>query len=217
MLAPIPAGYVRGQAGNPFLHVWGGVVVGLLSTLVPLTVARWLKHRATPRFLALMTAAFCLGHNSLYLFVGGILPFGDAQNMIQLGAPRWLLLLLGVPPLIGFVLVLASAVRPVSLRAEPLWRWIIVVEAGLLAIPALMVLALVTDQSARSMLLPMLMLVGTYALCFGVAAYQASVMATPREASFEISPMSQDWTTTFALLVGAMLLIAFEWIVLRPA
>jgi hypothetical protein len=47
--------------------------------------------------VALLVASFCLAHNGLYLFVGSLVPFADAANMIGLGAPRWLLFLFSIP------------------------------------------------------------------------------------------------------------------------
>src|SRR5262249_42182532 len=70
MLAPLPAGYVTGSAPNPLPSIWGGVAFGSLCTLAPLLAARCLDAKSPVRFAALMTAAFCLGHNAIYLFVG---------------------------------------------------------------------------------------------------------------------------------------------------
>jgi hypothetical protein len=165
-----------------------------------------------------MTAAFCLGHNALYLVVGGIVPYADAVNMIRLGAPQWLLVVLGLPLLVGFILVLATAIPPVGLRPlEPLWRWIIIVEAGLLTTPAVMVAGLWFDPSARSMLPAMLLLVSSFAVCFGFAAYRARSEAAWRSADGEDSRLPQSWSLTFALLAGALLLVAGEWLAFGPA
>jgi len=216
--SPMPAGFVDGHAPNPFLTVWGGVAFGSLSTLAPLAMAHWLRNNTVALYLALMTAAFCLGHNALYLVVGGIVPYADAENMIKLGAPQWLLVVLGIPLLIGFVLVLATAIQPVGLRTgEPLWRWIIFVEAGLLTTPALMVAGLGFDPNARPMLPAMLVLVGSYAVCFGVAAHRARSAVASRGADFEKAHMPQSWSTTSALLVGACVLVAGEWLAFGPA
>jgi hypothetical protein len=199
MLSPLPAGYVNGFVDDPFLYVWGGVA-------------------SVPRYLALMTAAFCLGHNALYLVVGGIVPYADAEGMIALGAPRWLLVLLGMPLMVGFILVLSLAIQPVGLRpAEPVWRWIVIVEAGLLTTPALMVLGLGFDPSARSILPAMLVLVSGLAMCFAVAACRARSAARASPTDFESLFIPERWSTTLALLAGAVLLIAVEWLTLRPA
>lgn len=217
MQSPLPAGYVRGPAPNPYLAVWGGVVFGSLCTLVFLALAHWLRGRSVLRFVALMTAAFCLGHNGLYLFVGGIVPYADAEGMIQLGAPPWLLFLSGIPMLIGFTFVLTVAILHVGLRpTEPLWRWIVVVEAGLLTVPAVMLAGLAFGASSRSMLAPMALLVSSYAVCFGVAAYRARSVARWSAAHFESVLMPQRWLITFALLGGAALLMALEWLMFRP-
>jgi len=218
MLAPLPAGYVKGAGGVHFMSVWGGVTFGSLVTLAPLLTARCLSPRSPVRFAALMAAAFCLGHNALYLFVGSIAPFADASNMIGLGASRWLLFLLSLPLLVGFIFILTSAVQAVGLSpADSVWKRIAVVEAGLLLCPALMLMGALIFSNLSSMRLTMLLLVGTYAVCFGIVAIRARSGATSGGADFRASQLPQSWSPTLALIVAALLLVAVEWLAFRPA
>jgi len=217
MMAPLPAGTVEGSAPNPFPNVWGGVAFGTLCTLAPLLAAWRLAPQSPVRFAALMVAAFCLAHNAIYLFVGSFAPFGDARNMILLGAPRLLLFVLGLPLLIGFVVVLSSAIQAVGLRpTDSAWKWIVVVELGLLPVPALTVIPLFSHATPSDMKLSMSLLVATYAACFAIAARRARAGALSR-GDPEISQMPQRWWVTVALFAAAVLFILVEWVAFRPA
>ena len=215
MEAPLPIGYVAGANGSDFTRIWGGVAFGSLSTLIPLLAAKRLSAPPPIRFAMLMIAAFCLGHNAVYLFVGSIVPFADAAQMIgQLGTPRWLLFLLSIPLLIGFVLVLTSAIQSAGLcPTDSVWTWILVIELGLLATPALMLTAPIFVPTARALRSPMLLLVSTYAVCFCIVAFRGHSLIAWRGADIDRSQRLQNWSATLKLLVIAMLLIAVEWIV----
>src|SRR4051812_11292539 len=84
MQAPLPAGYPVASNPGSFLCVWGGVLFGTLFSLPALLLARILPAQSLGRFMALMTAAYCLAHNGLYLFAGSLAPFSDAAGMIGL-------------------------------------------------------------------------------------------------------------------------------------
>jgi hypothetical protein len=134
MESPLPAGRVEGRAPDGYAHfwVWGGVVFGSMIATAPLAIAWRLRRPSLLRFALLIVAAFCWGHNGMYLFIGSILPFSDAFHMIALGAPRWLLFLLGVTLIIGFICVLTPAIQMVGISsAESAWKWIIIVLLGL--------------------------------------------------------------------------------------
>lgn len=216
MESPLPAGHVGGTSTSRFMPVWGGVSFGTFVTLPPLLMARCLARRSRVRFAMMMVAAFCLGHNGMYLFVGSILPFADASNMIALGTPRWLLFLFGIPLVAGFVLVLTSAIQTVGLRpTESVWKWIIVVELGLWSFLALMVTSMVFMPVPKEVRIPTMAFATCYAACFGVAAYRA------RTASWVTddpnTQMPQSWSTTSALITAAVLLVGMEWLAFRPA
>jgi hypothetical protein len=79
---------------RPLFVAWGGVVWG---TAIPLLV--WLVTRAAlPRYawLAKFFAGFCLLANGLYLAAALWQPAGDAQALLQFGAPLWLLVTAGL-------------------------------------------------------------------------------------------------------------------------
>jgi uncharacterized membrane protein len=79
---------------QPLVVAWGGVVWG---SLLPL--GAWLACRAIlPNYawLAKFFAGFCLIANGIYLAAAAWQPVGDAQMLLQLGTPQWLLVLVGV-------------------------------------------------------------------------------------------------------------------------
>ena len=218
MNAPAPTGYVSGSSADSRPPIWGGVVFGSLCTLIPLAISKYSAKLATVRFAALMVAAFCLAHNGLYLFVGGILPFGDALGMIDLGAPHWLLILLGLPLLTGFVVVLASAIQAVNFDpAEPIWKWIIIVELGLFPVPALTLVPLLSPATSRAMKSSMLLYAACYAACFAIAAYRARLVAQSHDAPNKSSQMPQSWQVTAALFAVGIVIVAIEWGAFRPS
>lgn len=47
-------------------------------------------------YLPWSLAGFCLIANGVYLGIGAIDPVGDARDLIQLGTPRWALVLFGI-------------------------------------------------------------------------------------------------------------------------
>jgi hypothetical protein len=216
MQAPLPAGHVIGNGPNQFLPVWGGVTFGSLIAAVPLIVVWRSGRRPLLRFAALMIAAFCLGHNAMYLCIGSILPFADAAHMVSLGAPRWLLFVLGVPLLITFLSVLTSAVRVVGRSStESVWKWVVLVELGLFTFPALMAGSMLFMPVPRAVRLPTIAFVGCYALCFGIAAWWAYSANGRRDSDVEATPLNQSWSAPAALMLAAVVLIALEWIAFR--
>jgi hypothetical protein len=149
----------------------------------------------------------------MYLFVGSMIPFADASNMIALGAPRWLLFLFGVPLLGGFVVVLTSAIQfVVFCPTESLWKRIIVVELGLLTFPALMVGSMFFMPVPQSVRLPTITFVTCYAVCFCIAAYRVRAPVTTRDSDVESTSMNQNWFNLFALILSAVVLVVVEWL-----
>jgi hypothetical protein len=78
----------------PLFVVWGGPLWGCL---LPLMFC-WLVHRIRwrHRHLVRFFAGFCLIANGAYLGMGVINPVGDAEVLLNLGTPRWLLGLFGL-------------------------------------------------------------------------------------------------------------------------
>jgi hypothetical protein len=217
MEAPAPVGHVSGSTTNPYPYTWGGVVFGSLVTLVPLALSWRLTGKPTLRFTLLMVAAFCLSHNGLYLFVGGFLPFGDALDMIRLGAPRFLLVLMGLPLLAGSVVVLAWAIRTVGLRPEePAWKWVVVAELGLFPVPALTLMPLLSPTASRAMQESMLLYAACYAACFALAGLRAHSAARSGDAGADRLLMPGSWRTPLVLFAAAFVLIGVEWLAFRP-
>lgn len=210
MLAPLPAGYVRGYAMSTWQMVYGGVVFGTAVTVLPLLLARWIARNSVAWFWLMMWAACCLAHNGLYLFVGGIAPFGDAEGMVNRGAPRWALMLLGLPLLAGFVELLGRALGKVGMkRNESVRRWMGISLLGLLPLPLLTVLPVLFSAGQRSMHRPMLIYILVYTACFVLGILRARARGTEQM-------MPQTWRAAIVLGIGAVLVIGLELVAFRP-
>lgn len=218
MGAPLPFGYVLPRASDSFLYVWGGVGFGLLFTLGPLAIARFFSAGSTGRFVALTATALGLAHNAFYLVVGAVVPFGDAEDMIRLGAPRGVLLLLGLPILLAFVGCLALAIRMVGLKpGDAVWKWIVISELGMLPIPLLMIIGTLVSTQPDAVKLAVTMLGGSFALSFGAAAVVACFMARRRAEEFETLFMRQSWSATMTVFIWTFLVIVFESLAFKRA
>jgi len=215
MEAPLPFGHVSPQFADSRLHVWGGVVFGTLFTVIPLAVSRVSGRGPIIKYFATMAAAFCLGHNGLYLFVGAVTPYADALSMIALGAPRWLLFALGAPLLAGFALMLAAAIRMVGVPSnDALWRWILLTGLALFPFPGLMVVMASKGTFDESFKRSMVALGTSYMICYTAAAIIARRKAKQRTANRPIVPTT--WTTVAQVSAGAALFIAVESLLFRP-
>ena len=84
---------------HPLFVVWGGPIWGCL---LPLAAAFALKKWGRPGLhFALFFAGFCLIANGVYLGSGYWFPVGDAEQLIELGTPAWLLLCFGAAAVSG--------------------------------------------------------------------------------------------------------------------
>ena len=76
---------------HPLLVVWGGPVWGCV-----LPAGTWLMLRGWRyAFLLRFFAGFCLIANGAYLGAGAVAPVGDAQQLLELGAPALVLTAFG--------------------------------------------------------------------------------------------------------------------------
>lgn len=79
---------------KPLITVWGGPMLGvLIGAGFPLLSACW--HQSW-RLVFLCIASFILIANGLYIGLGAFTPVGDAETMIRLGTPRWLMIAYGL-------------------------------------------------------------------------------------------------------------------------
>jgi len=79
---------------HPQFVAWGGPVWG---SLVPLIVHGLLWQRGWKcAWLSAFFAGFCLIANGGYLLGGSLFPVGDAQTLLDSGAPRWTLIVFGI-------------------------------------------------------------------------------------------------------------------------
>src|SRR4051794_4936963 len=116
------------------LTVAGGPVLGA-AFAVPFLLAALLCRRGSVGWIVtLAVGTWCVGNNGAYLFLGGLVPFGDALFLTELGVPRWALVVAGLPLVVAFLALFASLLRGIGLRRDDTyWRWVLTVEAGLLA------------------------------------------------------------------------------------
>jgi hypothetical protein len=83
-------------ASNPHPHIttWGGPVLGvLIGAGIPILLARFLKQL---RFSLCIVSSFVLLANGLYIGLGAITPFADAQDLIRYGSTRLMLAAFGI-------------------------------------------------------------------------------------------------------------------------
>jgi len=86
---------------HPQFVAWGGAALGTLVPLAIFAIGRFAIPRCS--YLLAFFAGFCCLANGLYLAVGSFAGIGDAGDLIRHGAPRWELILFGVPfSLLGF-------------------------------------------------------------------------------------------------------------------
>jgi len=79
---------------HPLLVVWGGPALGSALPLVAWLVARASRLRLA--FLLRFFSGFCLVVNGAYLASAAMMPVGDSEDLLRLGAPLWAVLLPGV-------------------------------------------------------------------------------------------------------------------------
>jgi hypothetical protein len=84
---------------HPQFVAWGGPVWG---SLIPLAIHGLLQWRGWTRaWLSAYFAGFCLIANGTYLLGGSLFPVGDAQTLLESGAPRWTLVFFGIAGLVS--------------------------------------------------------------------------------------------------------------------
>src|SRR5262249_46904427 len=134
----LPAGFA--VAHGYLLHLAGGLVFGAAFGVILVVAACFLKRGTVGWIVTHGTGTWCIGNNGAYLFLGSLYPFGDALFLTELGVPRWGLFLAGLPLVVVFLALFASFLRGIGLRREDSYRrWVLTVEAGLLAYLALIV------------------------------------------------------------------------------
>lgn len=87
------------ESQHPAFVTWAGLVWG-----VALPVAAWLVARAARWKLAYLLrafAGFCLIANGAYLASAIVAPVGDAEELIRLGTPAWVMAVIGLAGVVG--------------------------------------------------------------------------------------------------------------------
>ena len=74
---------------HPLFVAWGGVVWGCVLPLVLAAVGRACRFRFA--FLIRFFAGLCLVANGAYLATSLLMPVGDSEDLLTLGAPLWTL------------------------------------------------------------------------------------------------------------------------------
>lgn len=117
ILHPLAISYTHPAANpHPLPVAWGGVVCGALLPLAVHVLLRRLGRgkalAARPHvYLSAFFAGFSLVANGAYLAGDAVVRGGDARELIALGCPPWLLVLLGLP-MIGLGLFLWNGLGP---------------------------------------------------------------------------------------------------------
>ena len=88
-----------GTNPHPLMVVWAGPVVGVLVPLMLWGIA-WL-WRLPLLYLFRFFTGFCLVANGIYIAFGPSNTGMDTEVMLTLGSARWMLLLFGIPSIIG--------------------------------------------------------------------------------------------------------------------
>ncbi len=84
---------------HPLFVAWGGVVWGAVLPLAFWLVARKLWARLA--FLFKFFAGFCLITNGAYMGSAIVMPVGDSEDLLRLGAPMWVLVVPGIVAVVG--------------------------------------------------------------------------------------------------------------------
>jgi hypothetical protein len=102
---------------RPRLVAWGGVAWGSALPLVVWLASRRLRRPLTPlwRFFA----GFCLIANGVYLVSAVAKPVGDADDLIGLGVPRAVLVIIGVSLAAAGLCLWHGLATHLGPRAEP--------------------------------------------------------------------------------------------------
>lgn len=103
---------------HPAVVAWSGVLFGAVAPALAWAASAGRFSRIAG--LGAFFAGFCLIANGAYLASGLFYPVGDAQDLIRLGVPRWVLAMVGTPMLAfglliwhmpGFFILKRPAVR----------------------------------------------------------------------------------------------------------
>lgn len=84
---------------HPMFVVWGGLVWGSVLPVVAWFFARAMRWKLA--FLLRAFAGFCLIANGAYLASAALMPIGDAEYLIRLGTPKWIMIPIGVGGVVG--------------------------------------------------------------------------------------------------------------------
>ncbi len=84
---------------SPQFVAWGGLLWGSLLPLALLALSRILRLRAW--YVARFVAGGCCVMNGTYAALGWALDAGDARDLVVLGTPPWVLMLLGALAVAG--------------------------------------------------------------------------------------------------------------------
>ncbi|GMV26224.1 MAG: hypothetical protein AMXMBFR58_22550 [Phycisphaerae bacterium] len=105
---------------RPLFVAWAGPVWG---SIVPL--GAWLAFRAAGlrlTFLVRAFAGFCFLANGAYLASAAIMPVGDTEDLLRLGAPLWAVSTPGVVGFVGGLLLLNGLGPDFGLDGRPVDR-----------------------------------------------------------------------------------------------
>jgi hypothetical protein len=117
----------------PLAVVWAGPLCGVMLPLSAAGAVAAMRWRIA--YLFTFFAGFCLVANGAYLGVGAFEPVGDADDMLRLGSPRWLLIAFGLATApAGLYLMHRASVRmgfgPDAEPVKPADAWGVLIAAA---------------------------------------------------------------------------------------
>lgn len=130
-----PLGFSRTDVSvnpHPVLVAYAGAVWGSALPLAAWLCARSARLRLA--FLFQAFAGFCLLANGAYLASAGLMPVGDAEDLLLLGAPLWLVVAPGLVGFVGGLAVWNGLGRRFGFKDQPVDRAAIIAAATALAI-----------------------------------------------------------------------------------
>src|SRR6476620_1111011 len=101
---------------GPLLRIGGGPVIGAAFGLALIPFARVFKRGSVGWIVSYGTMMWCIAHNGAYFFLPSLHPFGDTFGLIELGVPRWVLFLAGLPLVIAFPPLFASFLVGIGMK-----------------------------------------------------------------------------------------------------
>lgn len=202
--------------GARVLFVWGGITFATAGAVALLAAARRLRDSATLWVIYTGVATFALALNGMYMALGSLAPFNDADMMIRLGAPRPVLFLIGAALPSGSFLVFARLLVGLGLRTEdPLWRWVVAVEGAVFLYLSMIAayFAWMSGANSGAELRQWAPFLAAFTLSFGPIAAVGWALARRTKNLTQAEPISPGWRRSLFLTALGLLMIGAEFVI----